>query len=74
MKKAINILRAVALAAIGALGIILLLGEEQETETSAFVLRFIIDKALGIVLIGLACTMLSRWSKAGLFGTLLDEE
>ena len=74
MKKAINILRAVALAAIGALGIILLLGEEQETETSAFVLRFIIDKALGIALIGLACTMLSRWSKAGFFGTLLDEE
>lgn len=74
MKKAINILRAAVLAAIGALGLILLLGEEQETETSAFVLRFLLDKSLGMLLIGLACTMLSRWSKAGLFGTLLDEE
>ncbi len=67
MKKAISILRIVALLLIGCIGTVLLFGEEQDEETVSFVLHCLFDKVAGISLIALAAGLLMRWSKTDAF-------
>lgn len=63
MNKAISIIRIVILLSLGMLAIWMVFGEEQDRETSAWVIRFFIDKALGLGLCLIISLLYRRWSK-----------
>ncbi len=51
MKRTISTLRIVTLAAMAVVGAVLTLGEEQDTQALPYVMHFIVDKAIGMVML-----------------------
>lgn len=62
MNKTISIIRAAVLLILFGLAMILLFGEEQDAESSAFLLHVLIDKSLAIALFYICGRLLRRWN------------
>lgn len=56
-----KIIRTLILFALGSVALCLLLGEEQDADTTSFLARVIIDKALAAALIALVVRLNRRW-------------
>lgn len=54
MKKAISIFRIAILALMGSVGVLFLLGEEQDETVLSFFLHFLFDKVFGLAMLA-AC-------------------
>jgi hypothetical protein len=63
MKKAISILRIAILALMGSVGVLFLLGEEQDEEILPFILHFLFDKLFAIFMIAFMLYLAIRWSE-----------
>lgn len=63
MKKAISILRIAILALMGSVGVLFLLGEEQDEEILPFILHFPFDKLFAIFMIAFMLYLAIRWSE-----------
>ncbi len=63
MKKAISILRIAILALMGSVGVLFLLGEEQDEEILPFILHFFFDKLFAIFMIAFMLYLAIRWSE-----------
>lgn len=64
MKKAISTIRIATLVAMGGIGILMLLGAEQDETILEYILHFMFDKVIGIVLIAWAVALAVKWCKA----------
>lgn len=62
MKYLASALRFITLLAISAVAIILLFGEEQHNELTAFIFYFLLHKILGLALIATVCALYTRWA------------
>lgn len=63
MNKTISAIRIVILLSLGILAIWMVFGEEQDRETSAWVIQFFIDKTLGLGLFYIISLLYRRWSR-----------
>lgn len=63
MKKAISFIRVMVLIDLGLLAMAFILGGEVDELLSAWTLRLILDKALGLVFIYAIICLYKRWSK-----------
>ena len=63
MKKAISILRIAILALMGSVGVLFLLGEEQDEEILPFIIHFLFDKLFAIFMIAFMLYLAIRWSE-----------
>lgn len=63
MNRSKSILRIVSLLTLGCIGALLLFGEEQDQNLLAFTVRFIFDKALGLLLCALTVRLYNRWRR-----------
>lgn len=73
MNKTISIIRIAILFVLSDIAMIFLFGEEQDANFSAWVLRFIADKALAFVLIFCVARLYKRWSKVDHWIKVYDE-
>lgn len=55
MKKAISIFRIAILALMGSVGVLFLLGEEQDETVLSFFLHFLFDKVFGLAMLAAMC-------------------
>lgn len=62
MNKTASIIRAILLLTLFGLATILLFGEEQDTESSAFLLHVLLDKSLAFALFYICGRLLRRWN------------
>ena len=60
-------LRITTFCALACAAMLLVLGEETEQTTGAFLLHFVFNKSLGIALFYLACRLFGRWAKTDKF-------
>lgn len=60
MKKAISILRIAILALMGSVGVLFLLGEEQEEREGCF-LHFLFDKVFAFAMLAAMVYLAARW-------------
>ena len=66
MNTVLSLFRMVCVAAAGGLGLVLLLGDEPETTTGAFLLHFLFDKALAALLLVSAAAIADKKARGGL--------
>ncbi len=62
MKKLISIIRLAILITLGFAATLLLFGEEQNDDTSVFLLQVLLDKLLAAALFCAAAILYKRWS------------
>lgn len=63
MNKTISIIRLAVLLIICGLSLLLIFGEENDTDINAWMLHFVVDKAIGLAGIGLAVCLYRHWAK-----------
>lgn len=63
MNKTISIIRIAILLALGMFAILFIFGEEQNANLLTWMLRVIVDKALGFGAVILITRLYKRWSK-----------
>lgn len=63
MNKTISIIRIATLLALGMFAILFIFGEEQNANLLTWMLRVIVDKALGFGAVILIARLYKRWSK-----------
>jgi hypothetical protein len=61
MKKAISIFRIAILALMGSVGVLFLLGEEQDETVLSFFLHFLFDKVFGLAMLAAMVYLAARW-------------
>lgn len=61
MKKAISILRIAILALMGSVGVLFLLGEEQDEAPFTFFLHFLFDKVFAFAMLAAMVYFAARW-------------
>lgn len=62
MKKAISVIRICILFTVGSIAILFIFGEEQNESILGFLFHFLIDKLVGVVLLGLTFMLYEHWS------------
>lgn len=63
MKKAISILRIAILALMDSVGVLFLLGEEQDEAPFTFFLHFLFDKVFAFAMLAAMWVLFWRWCK-----------
>lgn len=63
MNKFVSIIRVAIVLALSAFAFLFLFGDESDESLSAWVLQFIIDKALAFLAILVVVRLYKRWSK-----------
>ena len=63
MNKTISFIRIAILFVLGMVAILLIFGEEQDANLLTWILRFIVDKAVGFGTMFLIVRLYKRWSK-----------